>query len=239
MTEKAKTKMTQDQSTQTEQVTPTPSEVKMALIGAIETALNEYIKMDASASAKLAKLSDNVIAIELQGWDFTLYLLPDAQGIQVMSAYAGEANTIIRGTPVALFNMSQCETTAATLREQNITIDGDLELGQQFSKFFKQLDIDWEEKLAQTFAKFTSESTGDILAHKIGRLVQGFKQWQPQAKLTLEQNITEYLQQESQILPFKEEIEPFFKSVDTVRNDVDRLEARIQRLHAKKDVETE
>lgn len=227
--------MTQEQTTQTEEPTQASSEVKIVLIGAIETALNEYIKMDALASTKVAKLSGKIIAIELQGWDFTLYLLPDAHGIQVMSSYAGEPDTIIRGTPIALFNMSKGETTAATLREQNITIDGDLELGQQFSQFFKQLDIDWEEKLAQTFAKFSSDSTGDLLAHKIGRFVQGFKQWQPQAKLTLEQNIAEYLQQESEILPFKEEIEPFFKAVDTVRNDVDRLEARIQRLIGQKD----
>jgi len=225
--------MTQDQTTQTEEAFQTSSEVKMALIGAIETALNEYIKMDEQASSKLAKLSEKVIAIELTGWELTLYLLPDAQGIQVMSVYAGEADTIIRGTPMALFNMSQGEATAATLREQNITIDGDLELGQQFSAFFKNLDIDWEEKLAQTFAKVTSESTGDLLAHKIGRFVQSFKQWQPQAKNTLEQNIAEYFQQESEILPFAEEIEPFYKAVDTIRNDVDRLEARIERILSK------
>ena len=231
--------MTQDQPTQTEDAIQTSSEAKMALIGAIETALNEYIQMDASASTKLAKLSNAVIAIELTGWDFTLYLLPDAQGIQVMSVYAGDADTIIKGTPLALFNMSQGEATAATLREQNITIDGDLELGQQFSAFFKNLDIDWEEKLAQTFAKVTSDSTGDLLAHKIGRLVQSFKQWQPQAKNTLEQNIAEYFQQESQILPVAEEIEPFYKAVDDIRNDVDRLEARIERLMAKNAGKTE
>ena len=231
--------MTQDQTTHTDDPTETSSEVKMALIGAIETALNEYIQMDAQASLKLAKLSEKVIAIELLGWDITLYLLPDAHGIQVMSVYAGEADTIIRGTPMALLNMSQGEATAATLREQNITIDGDLELGQQFSAFFKNLDIDWEEKLAQTFAKVTSESTGDLLAYKIGRLVQGFKQWQPQAKQTLEKNIAEYFQQESEILPFAEEIEPFYKAVDTIRNDVDRLEARIGRILSKNAAKSE
>lgn len=228
------TESSNEQTSQTEDAFETSSEVKMALIGAIETALNEYVKMDTQASIKLVKLSGKAIAIDLTGWDFTLYLLPDAQGIQVLSCYAGEADTIIHGSPVALFNMSQGEATAATLREQNITIDGDLELGQSFSQFFKQLDIDWEEKLAQVFSKVTTESNGDVLAHKISRLVRSFKEWQPQAKYTLEQNVAEYLQQESQILPFKEELEPFFKAVDEIRNDVDRLEARIQRLQAKK-----
>lgn len=220
---------------QTSQQASTPNEINVALIAAIETVLNQYISMDSTAAAKLAGLSGKAIAIELQGWDFTLYLLPDTQGIQVMSAYAGEADTTIKGTPVALFNMSKGESTAATLREQNISIEGDLELGQQFNQFFKQLDIDWEEQLAQAFSKVTSESTADLLAHKLGRVAQGFQQWQPQAKQTLEQNIAEYFQQESQIFPSTEEIESFFGAVDILRNDVDRLEARIQRLQAKKD----
>ncbi|VAW91434.1 Protein YigP (COG3165) clustered with ubiquinone biosynthetic genes [hydrothermal vent metagenome] len=219
---------------QTSQQASTTNEIKVALIAAIERALNQYISMDSTATAKLAGLAGKVIAIELQDWDFTLYLLPDAQGIQVMSAYAGDADTIIKGAPVALFNMSQGDSTAATLREQNISIDGDLELGQQFNQFFKQLDIDWEEQFAQVFSKFTSESTADLFAHKLGRLADGFQQWQSQARQTLEQNIAEYLQQESKILPFAEEIEPFFSAVDTLRNDVDRLEARFQRLQAKK-----
>ncbi len=222
---------------QTSQQASTTNEINVALMAAIETALNQYISMDPTAAAKLVGLSGKVIAIELQGWDFTLYLLPDTQGIQVMSAYAGEADTTIKGTPVALFNMSKGDSTAATLREQNISIEGDLELGQQFSQFFKQLDIDWEEQLAQVFAKFTSESTGDLIAHKLGRTAQGFQQWQMQAKQTLEQNVAEYLQQESKILPAAEEIEPFFSAVDTLRNDVDRLEARIERLQSKRKVE--
>jgi len=220
--------MTANQTNQPEQ--PNTNEIKVAFIAVVETTLNQYIQMDAQAGYKLAALSGKVIAIELLGWDFILYLLPDAQGIQVMSEYTGEPNTIIRGTPMALFNMSQSEASAATMREQNITIDGDLELGQQFSAFFKQLDIDWQEKLAQTFAKVTTDSNADLLAHNIGRLVQGFQQWQPQAKQTLEQNIAEYFQQESGMLPFAEEMEPFSKAVDTIRNDVDRLEARIQRI---------
>ncbi len=219
----------------TSQQAPNSNEIKVALIAAIETALNQYIKMDTAATTKLASLAGKVIAIELQGWDFTLYLLPDAQGIQVMSAYAGEADTTIKGTPVALFNMSKGESTAAALREQNISIEGDLELGQQFNQFFKQLDIDWEEQLAQAFSKITTESNADLLAHKLGRAADGFQQWQSEAKQTLEKNIAEYLQQESKILPQAEEIEPFFSAVDTLRNDVDRLEARIERLQAKKD----
>ena len=221
--------MTSDQTNQTGK-TPNPSEFKAAIIGMVETALNEYISMDDDAHSRLGKLAGNIIAIEIVGWDITLYLLPDSQGIQVMSEYSGNANTTIRAKPLALFNMSQAETSAATLREQNIEIDGDLELGQQFNQFFKQLDVDWQEKLAQIFSKVTTEFNADVIAHTLGRVVKGFQQWQPQAKRTLEENIAEYLQTESGILPFAEQMEPFNQSVDKLRNDVDRLEAKIQRF---------
>ena len=221
--------MNQEQASPSEN-TPNPSEFKAAFVGIIETTLNEYINMDAQATAKLVHLSGKTIAIELQGWDITLFLLPDTQGIQVMTEYVGQADTVIRGTPIALFNMSQGETSAATLREQNITIDGDLELGQQFSQFFKQLDIDWQEKIAQSLSKITTESNADVVAHKAGRLFESFMQWTPQAKQTLEENLVEYFQVESQILPLAEEMEPFSKAVDTLRNDVDRLEAKMARF---------
>ena len=224
--------MTQEQQTSTVSQQAV-NEATMALLAAIETALNQYIHMDSAAADKLTLLAGKVIAIELQGWDFTLYLLVDSDGMQVMSAYAGKADTIIKGSPVALFNLSQGDTTAASLREQNITIDGDLELGQQFSQFFKQLDIDWEERLAQLLAKATSESNADFITHKFSRAVGALQQWQQQAKASLEQNVAEYLLQESRILPERKEMEPFFRAVDTLRNDVDRLEARIQRLQLK------
>jgi len=225
------------EETAQKQKQPNPSEFKSALIGVIETALNETIQMDAQASTKLAKLTGKVIAIELKDWNFTFYLLPDAQGIQVMSEYMGDIDTTISGTPVALFNMSKGDASAATMREQNISIEGDLELGQQFSQFFKELDIDWQEKIAQSFSKITTESNADVIAHKVGRLVESFQNWKPQAQQTLEKNIAEYFQQESQILPFAEEMEPFNSAVDTLRNDVDRLEARIQRIANLKDAE--
>jgi len=218
--------------------TPNPSELKAAIIGVIETVLNEYLGMDETAHSRLGSMASKVIAIEIVGWDITLYLLPDAHGIQVMSEYMGDADTTIRGKPFALFNMSRSETSAATLREQDITIDGDLEQGQQFNLFFKQLDIDWEEKLAQTLAKFGSESNADLIAHQFGRVIKGFQQWQPQAQQTLEENIAEYFQQESKMLPMVEEIEPFNHAVDMLRNDVDRLEARIQRLISKNSAES-
>ena len=48
----------------------------------------------------------------------------------------------------------------------------------------------------------------------------------------MEQNITEYLQEESRALPSRYEVESFRSKVDTLRDDVDRLAARIQRLEA-------
>jgi ubiquinone biosynthesis protein UbiJ len=46
-------------------------------------------------------------------------------------------------------------------------------------------------------------------------------------------DLSEYLQEESRIVPAKPEIEAFMDGVDILRSDVDRLHARVERLAAK------
>jgi ubiquinone biosynthesis protein UbiJ len=47
---------------------------------------------------------------------------------------------------------------------------------------------------------------------------------------TLEQNLTEYLLEESRLLPKRAQVEKFLAAVDTLRADSDRLVQRVQRL---------
>jgi len=50
---------------------------------------------------------------------------------------------------------------------------------------------------------------------------------------TLQNNTSEYLQEEARYLPTKYEINHFLNNVDTLRNDTERLTQRIARLEKK------
>ncbi len=192
-----------------------------ALLTTLETALNYYLHLDPETLKRLGRLQDKVIAIELRGLDTTFYALPGSYGLRLHSSWEDPVDTTISGTPLAMTRMGLGDSSRA-LFSGDVTISGDVETGQQFKRILDSIDIDWEEQLANF--------TGDMIAHRTGNLVRDGLQWGRQLLDSLQQDVTEYLQEESRILPGRTEITPFMDEVDRLRDDTERLEARIKRL---------
>jgi len=208
------------------------AELAMSITAGLETTLNSALRLDPAAWNRLAHFSDKVIAIELQGLDLTLYILPGDHGISLMSQYGAEPDTTLSGTPLAMAKMALGPNASNVLFAGEVTIRGDVETGQRFKRLLDELDIDWEEQL--------SRFSGDILAHKLGELVRATTAWGQQTLNILGQNATEYLQQEGQDLPLPATVQQFLQAIDTLRDDTARLEARVARLrqqfHTNEDV---
>lgn len=208
------------------------AELAMSITAGLETTLNSALRLDPAAWNRLAHFSDKVIAIELQGLDLTLYILPGDHGISLMSQYGAEPDTTLSGTPLAMAKMALGPNASNVLFAGEVTIRGDVETGQRFKRLLDELDIDWEEQL--------SRFSGDILAHKLGDLVRATTAWGQQTLNILGQNATEYLQQEGQDLPLPATVQQFLQAIDTLRDDTARLEARVARLrqqfHTNEDV---
>ncbi len=184
------------------------AELITAFEAAVDTALNNYLRLDPAAQRQLARFSDKVIAIELQDTGLTFYLLPGKDRIDVMTAYAGEPDTIISGTPLSLVELGFGDAHR-TLFSGDVTIRGDVETGQAFKRLLDGMEIDWEEHL--------SRLTGDIAAHHLGNLVRALRSWGKQALQTLGNDLAEYLQQESRILATDQEVAEFSNAVDRLQ----------------------
>lgn len=194
----------------------------VALIeAAVETALNRVLRLDPEAFEQLRDFDGKVIALEMRGTGLTLTLLPGAEGIQVMSASAIEPDTVISGTPLALLELGFGDAHRVLFAGE-VTISGDVETGQAFKRLLDRMEIDWEELL--------SRYSGDIIAHQLGELVRGVQQWGRQARRTLGNNLSEYLQHESRDLALREDVEMFGRDVDQLRDDSARLESRLALL---------
>lgn len=192
-----------------------------AVLAALETACNRALALDPESAARLAGLEGRVVAIDLQGLEQTLYLLPVADGVRLFGEYEGEPDTVLSGTPFALARMG-AGPTGTGLFSGEVTVRGDTELGQQVRAILAGLEIDWEEHL--------SRYTGDIVAHQVGNLLRGLRDWGRQARADLERDAVDYVQEERRLLPSRAEADAFAEAVTTARDDVERLEARIKRL---------
>jgi ubiquinone biosynthesis protein UbiJ len=195
---------------------------KPLFASALGTALSQYLALDEDAGFFLSPLVGKVIAITIEPFDFTLYLCPTIERIQVLEQYHDEPDTTITGSLWALGLMGVSSKPMRSVFSGEVKITGDTRTGRRFQTLFEQLDIDLEEKL--------SHFTGGILAHKIGQFFRAGQSWSSDTLETLKLNITEFVQDETRDLPVGPELDIFYRQVDETRSDFDRLKIRVERL---------
>ncbi len=196
--------------------------VSAAAFATLEQLLNQAIRLDPETPRRLGPMHGRVIEFQLEGLGLSLYMIPEPNGIQLLSQFEGSADCTLRGSPLSLARMRDSRDSADQLFGGSVEISGDSHLAQQFGDFLSGLDIDWEEQL--------SKLTGDVIAHEVGSATRSLLGWGRRQGRTLEQNLQEYLQEELRLTPSRLEIEPFLNDVDRLRDDVERLEARLDRL---------
>ena len=196
-------------------------------IAGLEAVINRYLRLDPDIGPRLAALSGRCIAIDLRGLDLTLFIFPDEHGIQLKDHIEGEANTVLRGTPLGMAQLGLGGNTEKTLFSGEVIIEGDVETGQAFKDILDGLDIDWEEQL--------SRLTGDIIAHQLGNSARLARRVFRHGLATLEEDLGEYLQEELRVLPSRIETENFSADVTRLSMDIDRLAARLKRLQTQTD----
>ncbi len=197
-------------------------DLAQAFTASFESALNRYLSLDPEALPRFSSMEGKIIAIELQGLKQTLSLFPSADGFLVLADFDGEADAIISGSPMALAKLALADKPKEHLFNSEIKISGDTQLASQFSALLSQLDIDWEEILAQNI--------GDIAAHKLGNVLRGANQWIRRSTKSVCMDSGEYIQEEIHLSPANAELRKFIRQVDEVREATDRLKVKIDLL---------
>lgn len=210
-------------------------ESRMAGLGALEAAVNGYLRQAPDTLRRLGRLAGRVVAVELITAPQTptppevlarVFVLPGGDGIALLAEHAGPADTTLRGTPLGLARLGLGEDSFGSVFKGAVQIEGDIELGQQFKRALDGMQFDWEEWL--------SRLVGDAAAHRAGHATRGTSRWVEQTREALGRNAAEYLQEELRLLPTRAELEAWLHEVDTARDDCARLEARIARLQARR-----
>lgn len=198
----------------------------------LETLVNKSLRFDVQAQTHLQKLAGKSLVIELQSR--TPYLsrkypvIFTPSGIQLENFLrptqqipAQTPDAMLSGPLKAFIHFARTKNAAGAVR-LGLSLRGDSEILEKIQDLFLDLNIDWEEALAQ--------STGDIFAHQVGKTLRTAKKRQSKIFSNTAKSLSDYLQEESGILPTPTEVQYFMDAVDTLRSDVDRLEARLAYL---------
>lgn len=198
------------------------SKLPNAITAVLESSINRYLALDPAAGDLLNSLENKSITVILKEFSFPVHFSIQQQQIYVHSNLDEQADVSLRASIPQLINMTLANNDTDSILGSDIEMSGNMDVGRQFRDVFKNLDIDWEEIL--------SRYTGDIIAHKVGTGFRHLNKWMSNTGQSIQQDITEYLQEESQQLPTESEIAAFIKQVDDVRLSIDRVEARIKLL---------
>ncbi len=185
--------------------------------------LNRQIQSKTPARELCAEMQDRVLALRVTNSALAMYIIVGPDQVFLSSEYSDEPDVVISGSLLALARLAS-PAGDTVVRGDAVELGGDVILARKFQTLLRYARPDFEEEL--------SGLVGDAAAHSIGELVRNISQWGREAGSTLQQNASEYLQEESRAVPSRYEAEVFRGQVDTLRDDVARFEARMKQAES-------
>jgi ubiquinone biosynthesis protein UbiJ len=193
------------------------------LLRPLTALLNRQIQAKTAARELCAELGDRVFAVRVKDTALAMYIIVGPGEIFLASEYSDDPDVVISGSLLSLARLAGPEGDAA-IRDGAIDLTGDEQLALQFQSMLRYGRPDLEEEL--------SGVVGDVVAHTVGEFARSVGRWGKEARSTLRQNVSEYLQEESRTVPSRYETDVFRKQVKSLQDDVARFEARLKRFEA-------
>lgn len=193
------------------------------LAAALEAAINRILALDEGSSERLRRLDDRMLRLDLDGLGISLFFAFTGPHVEVGTRSQHEPDTVISGSPVALFSMAAPEEAGRWgSADSRVSISGDAGLARDLERLFSQLDPDWEGRLSRLL--------GEVWGHQVAAgLRAGAAQFRESADSAGEM-LGEYLRRSQGPVAQAGEIDDFSAAVDEVLETTERLEARIRKL---------
>lgn len=193
------------------------------LSGILENVSRKILASDPVTQTKLVKIAGKTIAIELLKINQCVYLSVKPDYIDIHFDAPEQVDVRLIAKPSTLLKITKDGLENAKLESGELVIEGDAIVGQQFARLMNELDIDWEELF--------SELIGDIPARALFSVFEKINVLQQNSRQSMQQNLSDYLIEESGLFAHPNQIEDFINAVDELRNDVSRFEARLSQIN--------
>lgn len=146
-----------------EYLTPLPGMLAMTL----ETAINHVLQLDMESPARVKKLEGRLLQVDLKGLGIALFFTFKHGVVRVRLEADGTPDTVISGTPVALFSMAEPEEADWGLPDSKVQINGDASLARDLERIFRKLEPDWEGPLAGMLGDVAGQQAAQGIRHGV------------------------------------------------------------------------
>ncbi|AMB86991.1 sterol-binding protein [Pseudomonas agarici] len=194
--------------------------VLSGLLAGVERGLNRVLRLDSTALDRLGHLAGKVIEVDSPA--LKLFILPGNEGLMLAAHWAVDADCILRAPTTSLLNLALSRDKSAVLHGPDVHLEGDSAVLLELAGVLQDLELDWEYELSRWL--------GPVATQLISAHLRSRAHWYRQGFASLNQNLAEYLSEESRALVGKHEAEAHFAELDQIKLDLERLEARFERL---------
>lgn len=196
------------------------------LLAGLERSINALLARDPAAPVRLRRLAGKSILIRLESPALALAIHFHAQGLDLVrerdtSEEAHDA--VIELDSATLSELLGGASVEQLMFQGKLSVRGRTQLLEAVRDLLLDLDLDWEGELAHWL--------GDQPAHSLAEGLRGLGRWGVRTQRELRADISEYVFEESRLLPGRHQLEILRDHLTELDIATDRLEARLARLH--------
>lgn len=187
----------------------------------IESTLNLLVNDDPELVRRLARLKGRTIQVHLRELNKTLTFM-FSQNIDVLAGYEGEPDCFLSLNLAILPQLGEQSNITKLIKEDKLTLEGDIQLAQKFSQLMADCKPDIEEWLSRVM--------GDILAHQLVQSVAGLGRLAKAQTQKHNDHLAQVITEEWKLAPAPLEIVHFCDQVDDVASRAARVEVKLNKL---------
>lgn len=200
------------------------------LAALLEGGVNRILSMDENAAQRLQRLSGRMLQLDIEGVGISLYFAFAGQRVEVGTRSGSEPDTVISGSPAALFAMAAPEGVGYWGSDASrVTISGDATLARDLERLFSRLEPDWEGSLSRVF--------GDVWGHQVATGLRSGADRARETVNTAGEMVDEYLNSGQGPVVLAREFCEFSDTVDEIADTAERVARRLDDLEKKQEEE--
>lgn len=191
------------------------------LLSLAERMLNEQIASSTAARERLAELEGRRFAVVIRGTDTRIVVESSAGKLELTGSRTADCDVELTASAFDLIRLAR-SAGLSDLKSTGASVSGDVDAAEAFADLMRLAVPEFEDLIADWI--------GDMPAHAVGSAARGLGRFGARAGRALEQNLAEYLQEETPTLVPPPLARHFSVEVDRIRDDVDRAERRLESL---------
>lgn len=197
-----------------------------ALLLPLELALNGVLALDSASRKRLEKLDGGTLGVYSTQPDAGLFIKVQGKRLHLAAMHEGNVTASLRGPATALLGLLLRREPIESLHASKVELSGDTAFVQQLQALLRDLDIDWEYQLSKVIGDIPTQAAADSM-HKVGAELR-------RAGARARENVSEYLHEETAILPRADELEAFYSAIADLKLRAERLQARVDQFKRKR-----